>query len=175
MRLRLGSVEVVHTFLVVPRDDSFFHVYDGILGLDLLKSLGAIIDLPSRRLSLNNNSVVISLDSGVEDCGVVSTGITNGCGPDQPITRNFVGNDAEFWRVMNASEQELPPLSEVLVNCRMVGLRDIPVPREVLVEPRELDVQGIRAVSYTHLDVYKRQVYILNNILLIAKITCFHY
>ena len=30
LRLRLGSVEVVHTFLVVPRNDSFFHVYDGI-------------------------------------------------------------------------------------------------------------------------------------------------
>ena len=97
LRLRLGSVEVVHTFLVVPRDDSFFHVYDGILGLDLLKSLGAIIDLPSRRMSLNNNSVAISLDSGVEDCRIVSTSITIGCGPDQPITRcNFVGNNAEF-------------------------------------------------------------------------------
>lgn len=138
VKITIGDVTVLYNFVVVPHDDKFFNMYDGILGLDLLEYLGAVINLPLRHLRLNDSEIV-SFDSGV-------TGTFSGCGSDQPTTREE-GNCVEInrvWRVENVSEQYLPPLSEVLVNGHLTDRGDIPVPREVLVEPRELDIQGMR-------------------------------
>lgn len=126
VNLLIGSRKIVHTFVLCELP----YKYDGIMGIDLLRKLGAKVDVKGDKLFIQaRDEELVNLFKPVSESG------------KGPATSNLIEMPGK-WRVTSVENVTLPPMSEAVIQGRLEPVSGSPSVanyNEVVVEASQVD------------------------------------